>query len=217
MHLPGTTRQLVFVETESWDSTVGQLHRFSRSGNRWIAVGEEIPVVLGRKGMGWGLGLQQEVRNGPQKSEGDAKAPAGAFGLGTAFGYAPQSPRGVKLPYRQATTQDFYVDDVNSPEYNRWVTFAQRAAAPWKSAEAMKRPDGLYELGIVVRQNESPIVKGRGSAVFLHVWRAADSATAGCTAMSKENLIDLMEWLNPNDNPLLIQAPREALKEIRLN
>jgi len=216
MHLPKGTRQVVLVQSESWESQTGELQRFAKSHNEWVAVGQSIPVMLGRTGLAWGRGLHQETRDGPRKKEGDGKAPAGVFEFGTAFGYAPQVPDQIRLPYRQATSADFYVDDAESAKYNQWITLSPGLTPAWKSAESMKRDDGLYELGVVVRQNESPIVKGGGSAVFVHIWRGPGSPTAGCISMAKRDLIILMRWLDPARHPLLVQAPRTELGRIKV-
>jgi L,D-peptidoglycan transpeptidase YkuD (ErfK/YbiS/YcfS/YnhG family) len=217
MQLPEQTRQVVLVEADSWSSTTGQLQMLTRTAGGWVAVGPKIPVSIGQKGLAWGRGLQQPVADGPQKVEGDGKAPAGVFRFGTAFGYSRQPPPGLKLPYRQATDRDYYVDDPNSPDYNHWATLSNATSTPsWKSAEHIKRKDYLYELGIVVEQNTDPVVPGKGSAVFLHVWRNPGSATAGCTAMSKADLTALMSWLNPAKEPLLIQAPRLEMNRIKI-
>lgn len=215
VELPENTTQIMLVETDSWQSSTGELRTFSKSHQGWVPVGKEVPVTLGRNGLAWGRGLHRKAAQGPQKKEGDGKAPAGIFSLGTAFGYAVEPPAAVKLPYRQATAEDFYVDDPNSSEYNHWVRVRSGSSASWKSAEAMKRDDELYELGVVVEQNESPVIRGRGSAVFIHIWRGPGAATAGCTAMSKENLLALMRWLDPKHNPLLIQVPRSEIKNIK--
>jgi L,D-peptidoglycan transpeptidase YkuD (ErfK/YbiS/YcfS/YnhG family) len=217
--LPDNTRQLILVESDDWTSPTGELQMLSKSTDGWHAVGAKIPVVLGRTGLAWGRGLQIDVDSGPQKYEGDGKAPAGVFRLGTAFGYAPQSPPEVRWPYRQAQDKDFFVDDPDSPNYNKWVTVesdASQPRPPWKSAEKMKRSDSLYEWGIVVEQNEMPVEKGRGSAIFFHVWRREGVPTAGCTAMSEENLLSLLRWLNPNDDPLVIQVPRTEINRVKM-
>ena len=60
------------------------------------AVGEPTPVTIGRAGSAWGLGLHPAQR-GPQKREGDGRAPAGVFRIGTAFGYADRPT--TALPY----------------------------------------------------------------------------------------------------------------------
>ena len=78
----------------------------------------------------------------------------------------------------------------------------------------MRRRDRLYEFGLVVQQNDRPVVKGKGSAVFLHVWRGADIPTIGCTAMARADLLTLLRWLKPQERPLRVQAPVGELKNI---
>jgi D-alanyl-D-alanine dipeptidase len=216
--LPKHTRQVVFVGVDSWDSQTGILRMLDKEGDRWVSHGADIPVVLGSHGLAWGRGLQSPVVDGPQKVEGDGKAPAGIFPLGTAFGYDPQPPQYCRLPYRQATAGDYFVDDADSTQYNQWVHLsdAQDPAHVWKSFEKMRRDDQLYELGMVIEQNTAPVEAGKGSAVFFHVWRAADAPTAGCTAMSKDNLIKLLTWLDPAKRPLVIQVPFKKVAKLHI-
>src|SRR5829696_3757437 len=87
------SRQLVVVTTRGWDDVPGTLRRFERQGIRgaWAKVGADVPVAVGRNGLGWGVGLfDAGAAAGPQKKEGDGKAPAGVFALGPAFGFAPE-------------------------------------------------------------------------------------------------------------------------------
>jgi L,D-peptidoglycan transpeptidase YkuD (ErfK/YbiS/YcfS/YnhG family) len=81
-------RQLVLVTTPDADATEGRMRTYERAGAGWRAVGDAIPVTVGRSGIAWGLGLHP-AQPGLQKREGDGRAPAGAFHIGTAFGYAP--------------------------------------------------------------------------------------------------------------------------------
>jgi L,D-peptidoglycan transpeptidase YkuD (ErfK/YbiS/YcfS/YnhG family) len=179
-------------------------------------VGPAIPVTVGRTGLAWGDGLQSTVA-GPEKSEGDLKSPAGIYKFGKAFGYADAPPPNTRLPYQKASAQDFYVSDPASTEYNQWVNLKSGVDphTRWASFEKMRRSDSLYELGIVVEYNMSPVVKGKGSAIFFHIWRAADAPTAGCTAMEKQHLVELLQWLDPEKAPLLIQVPSTELRNIR--
>jgi len=125
----------------------------------------------------------------------------------------------MKMNYRQVTTRDYYIDDINSVDYNQWkVIPSNKQNLPknfWRSYERMKRSDHLYELGFVVKHNMNPVVKGNGSAIFFHVWRKKSSPTLGCTAMSKENLLKLMTWLDPTMKPLIIQVPKTQLDHLK--
>ncbi len=217
--LPVTTRQLLVVTTQSWRSTVGNLQRYQRIGEKdWRTIGKPIPVSVGKNGLAWAHGMYRNAEDAREKREGDGCAPAGIFRVGPAFGYAPRPPAGCKLVYRAITDRDYFVDAPAANDYNRWITIpARKPNRPeklWTSFERMKRSDRLYEFGIIVQQNDRPVVKGRGSAIFLHVWRNAGFPTVGCTAMARDDLLTLLRWLEPSQQPLLVQAPASELKNI---
>jgi L,D-peptidoglycan transpeptidase YkuD (ErfK/YbiS/YcfS/YnhG family) len=218
LNLPPQTQQAVLVQAPSWSAQRGTLQRFSRSEGKWVAVGREVEVNLGSAGLGWGKGLHEERTDGPQKMEGDGKAPAGIFAFGSAFGYGRTPPGRWKWPYRQVTQRDYWVSDPDSAQYNQLVTLksSDDPRQLWSSYEEMKRSDGLYEIGLIVDHNAAPVEKEKGSAIFLHVWRGPGSPTAGCTAMSKKNLVALLQWLDPKKEPLLIQVPTPELSMVSL-
>ena len=96
------SRQCLVVVAKEWNSKTGVLRAFERAriDGEWKLRYSEVPVVLGKKGLGWGLGLVDAEGGGPRKIEGDSKVPAGIFRLGPAFGYAPaRRARWIKLPY----------------------------------------------------------------------------------------------------------------------
>lgn len=206
-------RQLVLVTANDWDSTTGVMRRFERRdrSTKWIAVGAPVPVNLGRSGLGWGRGLHGDaLGEGPVKVEGDGRAPAGAFRVTEAFGYPARGSSAVKalkLPYRHATTQLQCVDDVDSSHYNRIVDRGRVPRPDWTSHEEMLRDDGQYALGLVIAQNAGPVVRGRGSCVFLHVWRGSRLPTAGCTAAAAADVRQLALWLDADRNPVIVQLP----------
>lgn len=216
--IPQQHQQLVVVTAPDWTSQQGSLQLYQRNGSSWVPVGEKIAVVLGKNGLAWGRGLHAADLPGPQKAEGDGKATAGIFKFGEAFGYSAAAPAGSAMPYRQATARDYWVDAPSSPAYNSWVSIApdkeNNPMKYWSSFERMKRADQLYALGIVVKHNMEPVAAGKGSAIFLHIWRGAGMPTLGCTAMSKQDLTALLTWLNPEMQPLFIQAPQAALSKV---
>ena len=214
--IPGVTRQLILVVTSEWGSTTGTLRRFERadSTDEWRPVGVEVNVVVGRAGLGWGRGLHVIPGDGPRKVEGDGRAPAGAFQLTDAFGYAPPDSVSSGLPYLQATADLECVDDVTSSHYNRVLDRA-RVTPDWTSHEEMRRRDVLYRRGVVVAHNAAPIVPGGGSCIFLHVWRGPGSTTSGCTAMAEPALSDAIRWLDTGAAPVLVQLPASAYRRLR--
>lgn len=125
------------------------------------------------------------------KREGDGCSPSGIFGISLAFGYAPTGE--TALPYRCCTATDLWIDDPESPDYNRWVT----APHPARSAERMRRADALYEFGLVLDYNRGPVVPGVGSAIFVHVRNPQGTGTAGCLALPRAEMIALLRRLQP--------------------
>jgi D-alanyl-D-alanine dipeptidase len=204
--------QLIVVTTPDWNAVDGRLQRYERGapGQPWRAVGDSFSIVVGKKGMGWGLGVLPMDRflgqADPLKREGDGKSPAGVFSLGTAFGFAAQEPGEWKMPYLVLTASIDCVDDAQSSRYN---TIADRSMVTpdWNSAEHMRAVGEAYRWGVVVDQNAAPAKKNAGSCVFMHVWTGAGHGTAGCTAMPQSQIESILAWLNPAARPLLVQMP----------
>lgn len=221
--------QMIVVTTPDWNAVDGQLHRYERgnTNDAWREVGEPIAIVVGKHGMGWGIGLRgtngPRVRGAsdPVKKEGDGKSPAGVFALGTAFGDAAQALAGMKLPYVELTPSIECVDDPHSKFYNR-VLDRHSVAADWNSSEHMRDVGEAYRWGIVVghnggaaQTNGKPPIPGGGSCVFLHIWSGRGHGTAGCTAMAQSNLETLLTWLDPKREPILVQLPAAEYARMR--
>jgi len=67
---------------------------------------------------------------------------------------------------------------------------------------------------MVIEYNTENPVAGKGSAIFLHIWRDENSPTAGCTAVSEENIVKLMKWLDPSLSPLILQFSAEDIRNL---
>jgi L,D-peptidoglycan transpeptidase YkuD (ErfK/YbiS/YcfS/YnhG family) len=205
--IPADVPQLVTVVTDDWGAVVGALHAYDRRPDgSWAAAGIDTQIDVGRSGMGWGAGLHHGGV-GPQKSEGDGRAPAGAFTFGTAFGYDPQS---FAIPYLQVGPQHRCVDDPHSAHYNQIVD-SNAVPVDWRSSEPMRRDDGQYQLGLVVQDNPAD-VPGAGSCIFLHVWRGLGSGTAGCTAMPIAAMDALLGWMR---RAVLVQLPLAVYRQVQ--
>ena len=212
------SEQCLVVLTENWDSANGVLQAFERNDvtGAWKDHGPEVPVVVGKKGLGQGVGLVVvEFKDAPRKKEGDNKAPAGIFRLSSAFGYAPRrSARWIKLPYLALSKTIEGIDDPKSRYYTQLVDRSKIAHPDWRSSEQMLRHDALYKWGVVVEHNARAI-RGAGSCIFLHIWKDSSTATTGCTAMQEKDLVGLLRWLDPKRRPVLIQMPRADYDRLR--
>jgi L,D-peptidoglycan transpeptidase YkuD (ErfK/YbiS/YcfS/YnhG family) len=217
-------RQLLVVRTASWSTSRGTLERYERPPSRedspesrpWKRVGEPFAVSLGRNGMAWGRGLQAGSEPGPSKREGDGRSPAGAFALGRAFGIAAALPAGShRFPYLPTQASTYCVEDVGSVHYNEIVDAEDVKPRSWERWSELRRSDGLFDWGVIVRQNEPNTKKGAGSCVFLHIWRGPQLPTAGCTAMAKDSIAETVTWLEPEAAPVLVQLPVPVFETLR--
>jgi L,D-peptidoglycan transpeptidase YkuD (ErfK/YbiS/YcfS/YnhG family) len=186
--LPVETSQALVVRPANGSPVRVTVAARERRGAGWTAALPAMEGVVGRNGF---------AAPGA-KREGDGKTPAGVYPLGPAFGYDPHVE--TALEYWQATADDIWVDDPDSPQYNRWVHGPTAA----RSFERMRRDDDLYRYGAVIRYNTDPIVPGLGSAIFLHVWSGPGKGTAGCMALSREDVVALLRWLDRAKNPVII-------------
>ena len=206
--IPKETGQLLLVTTEDWQSPDATLQRFEKVQKGWRKVGKTFTVIVGKNGLGWGRGLHQIPKNAKYiKKEGDGKAPAGIFRLKNGFGYQPFK---IAFPYSVYKETDHCVDDGKSKWYNQIVD-STKVAKDYKSFERMKFPKNYYKYGLVVDHNPDAI-PGAGSCIFMHIKKPNHIPTVGCTAMSEEEIKQVLKWLDPKKHPLLIQAPKSEMK-----
>lgn len=212
----GRSLQAVVVTTAGWDTMAGNAAIFVRKSptSDWKQLGESFPVVVGVNGLAWADLLNGDIDMAKIKQEGDGNAPAGLFPLTAAFGVGTK-PDAVELPYTKLDQYTECVDDVRSSFYNRIVNRMHVGNFDWKSSEKMLAVGDQYALGVFVGYNSYPVEKGRGSCIFLHVWKDSISGTSGCTAMERRNLERIVAWASPAKNPYLIQMPREIYDKRR--
>jgi len=206
--IPNTTSQLIKVTTKDWNTKDGELQRYEKNKKgEWIKIGKTIDIVLGRNGLGWGLGLHKIPKNAKYiKKEGDGKSPAGLFSLGNGFGYQEFK---INFPYAKYTRTDLCVDDSKSEFYNTIIN-SKKVKKDYKSFEHMKLKNNLYKYGITVQHNPENIPKA-GSCIFIHIKSKTGRGTAGCTAMKESEITKILKWLDVKKNPLLLQLPKEEL------
>lgn len=214
---PLTANQVVVVTTTAWNSVDATLRRFERDAARgaWVEVGTPMRAVVGKNGLAWGRGVHEARSEGPEKREGDGRAPAGVFPFVHAFGYAERARVPfVRMPYEQVTKTWVCVDDPASRNYNRVFDALGGPPLDWNSAETMLREDPLYALGLVIGHNQGGVAGG-GSCIFLHSWSGPSLGTAGCTALAAADVEVLLRWLDPRQSPHVVQVPFAELDLVR--
>jgi L,D-peptidoglycan transpeptidase YkuD (ErfK/YbiS/YcfS/YnhG family) len=149
----------------------------------WLtAGGQTVPVALGRGG----------IR--ANKREGDGGTPMGTFRPRQLWWRADRHPRPRTFLAVQAIgPEDVWCEDPSSRHYNQPVRCKQAG-----DGDRLKRDDHLYDFIVEIDHNSSPRIKGRGSAVFLHLARENFGPTAGCVSMTKPAMLRLLARLGPD-------------------
>ena len=129
------------------------------------------------------------------KREGDLASPIGVWPIRRVLyrpdrGAAPETA----LPVQALSADDGWCDAPGDPQYNLQVKRPYRA-----SNEELWRADHLYDLLVVIGFNDDPVVRGKGSAIFLHVARPGYGPTAGCVAIAMADWHELLPLLAPGD------------------
>ncbi len=130
------------------------------------------------------------------KREGDGATPAGRWPLREVFYRADRVGAPKTLLSRRALRKnDGWCDAPADPRYNQSVSLPYTA-----SAEALWRTDRLYDLIVVVGYNDGPVVRGAGSAIFLHIARKNYAPTAGCIAFKRPDLLRILSLIDRNSH-----------------
>ena len=180
---PAGAQQLVTVQAKP-GATVAALALWRRSGACLRRVAGPWTANLGAAGLS------------THKHGGDDATPTGTYRIGgTVYGTAP-NPGLARLAYHRLVCGDWWDEDPGSPTYNRFRHVACGTQPSFGgSSEALWRITPQYRYFAVIDYNASPVVPGRGSAVFMHV--STGRPTAGCVSLPEETLLRVLRWLRP--------------------
>ena len=129
-----------------------------------------------------------------KSKEGDNITPSGEFKI-------------IEIYYREDRIKKFktqikkikikknmgWCDDPNSPNYNRLIKIPNKY-----KYEKLYRKDNVYDLIMAINYNMNPIIKKKGSAIFIHVASKNFKKTAGCIALKRDDLILLASVVRKN-------------------
>jgi len=135
-------------------------------------------------------------KNGVTKNklEGDLKTPSGIFKLKKIL-YRRDRIKLLKTSLKRnyIKKNSGWCDDPASKYYNKEIKF------PFKgSAENLWRKDNIYDLIIILNYNLKPIIKNKGSAIFLHLCKKNYAPTKGCVAINKKDMMKLLVDIKNN-------------------
>jgi L,D-peptidoglycan transpeptidase YkuD (ErfK/YbiS/YcfS/YnhG family) len=133
-------------------------------------------------------GIRQKER------EGDFVTPKGKYKLIKIY-YRADRIKKIRSPLKKIKIKKNmgWCDDVNSKYYNKQIKINKKI-----SHEKLYRKDNVYDIVVVLNYNINPIIKGKGSAIFLHVAKKNYKKTQGCIALKKSELLNLVSKIKKN-------------------
>ena len=141
----------------------------------------KIKCAIGKKGIG------------NKRKEGDLITPSGQFKIKFLLYRKDRVKILTKLKKKVIKKNMGWCDDSKSIHYNKLVKlpFAHRH-------EKLYKKENIYDIILVLNYNMAPVIKNKGSAIFIHVAKNNYKKTEGCVAIKKVNLIKLLKEINPN-------------------
>ena len=199
--------QVVLVSAVSLKSTTGTIAHYQRTEDGWRQMGQQTKIFVGRHGL----------VPGQQRRQSTGTTPMGTYALKAAFGR--KADPGSKLPYTHIDRNDAWTYDPKVPStYNLF----QDADLSWRSygryVEHLWQLGPQYDYVVTTSFNEpkgsitrnrdgarvtdAPSDTRRGGGIFLHVSKG--EPTVGCVSMPRNVMRQLIRWLDPAENPVVV-------------
>jgi L,D-peptidoglycan transpeptidase YkuD (ErfK/YbiS/YcfS/YnhG family) len=140
-------------------------------------------------------------KNGVTKNkvEGDKCTPSGVYRLKQVFYRADRINKiTTNLKKIKIKKNMGWCDDPSSKKYNRLIKI------PYKfTHEKLYRKDHIYDIVVILNYNMNPVVKKKGSAIFMHIAKTNNLKTLGCIALKKNDLLKILNKVK-KDNKIKI-------------
>ena len=132
-----------------------------------------------------------------KKQEGDQATPIGKWRLKSIYYRSDKVLRpkvkNKTFKINKITKNCGWCDDTKSSCYNKYINLNKDYNIKNFNFEKLWRDDQAYDLVIETSCNTSPIIKGKGSAIFVHCSFSDSRETAGCVSVMKKDLIFLIK------------------------
>lgn len=201
--------QVVIVTAAKRSSTAGTLRTYERNNGEWRLVQSRVRAQLGYGGL----------VPADERRQGTGTTPIGTFAFTSSFGRAKDP--GTELDYIRVDRNDAWTYNPRVPAtYNifqdvdkSWRSYGNYVEMLWDygmqydyvaimdfnlpRGPVSTKPNG-------VRVTEKPGDLRRGGGIFLHVDNGRK--TAGCIAIDRSVMRDVMRWLDPAEDPVIVVA-----------
>ena len=139
-------------------------------------------------------GIKKKLR------EGDNITPKGTYQI-TRIYYRKDRIKKIKTKIKLSKIKKNFgwCDQPDSKFYNRLIDIPNKL-----SHEKLYRKDNIYDVIIVLNYNMYPTIQYKGSAIFIHVAKRNFTPTKGCVAISKKNLLYLIERISKKTKIIIL-------------
>ena len=127
---------------------------------------------------------------GLKKKEGDLITPKGKYKIKYILYRKDRVKIRTKIKKIIITRKMGWCDDPNSKQYNKLI----KLPTAYKHEKLYKK-ENIYDIIMVLNYNMNPIVKNKGSAIFIHVAKKNYKKTEGCVAVKKTHLLKIAKDL----------------------
>ena len=138
--------------------------------------------VVGKRGIGY------------KKKEGDLITPKGKYKIKYIL-YRKDRIKKIqsKIKKIEIKRNMGWCDDPQSKNYNKLVKLPSKF-----SYEKLYKKRNIYDVILVLNYNMQPVIKNKGSAIFIHVATKNFRRTEGCIALKKGDLLEIIKKVKKN-------------------
>ena len=134
------------------------------------------------------------------KVEGDKCTPSGIYRLKQVFYRADRIKKFTTNIKKIKIKKNMgWCDDSSSKRYNQLIRVPSKF-----SHEKLYRKDGIYDIIVVLNYNMNPVIKKKGSAIFMHIAKKNYSKTLGCIGLKKNDLLEILNKVKKNNKIKII-------------
>ena len=138
--------------------------------------------ALGKRGIGY------------KRKEGDLITPKGTYKVKYIL-YRKDRVKKIQTKIKKiAIRKDMgWCDDPKSRDYNKLIKLPYAY-----SYEKIFRKENNYDIILILNYNMNPVIKNKGSAIFIHIAKKNYKKTEGCIALKKIHLLKIIKRINKN-------------------
>ena len=126
---------------------------------------------------------------GLKRKEGDLITPKGTFKVKYIL-YRKDRVKKIQSKLKRITIKKDmgWCDDPKSSYYNKLIKLPSKY-----TYEKLYKKENIYDIILVLNFNMNPVLKKKGSAIFIHVARKNFERTEGCVAIKKAYLLKIIK------------------------